>query len=64
MATRPEPTHIYHITHLDNLASIVEDGRLVSDAEMRTRGGPQSAIGMNAIKERRMHLPLKCHPGD
>ena len=61
---RPEPTQIYHITHVDNLASIVARGGLFSDAGMRSRGGPSAAIGMSTIKERRMQLPLKCHPGD
>lgn len=64
MASRPEPTRIYHITHVDNLPSIVAAGGLLSDSAMRERGGPQSAIGMSSIKERRMRLPLKCHPGD
>lgn len=59
----PNPARIYHITHVDNLASIVSDNGLQSDAEMMARGGPQVAIGMSAIKQRRMDLPVKCHPG-
>lgn len=64
MATRPQPTSIFHITHVDNLASIVEDGGLLSDAEMVKRGGPDVAVGMNSIKQRRLNLPVKCHPED
>ncbi|MGE5567248.1 MAG: DUF4433 domain-containing protein [Parcubacteria group bacterium] len=54
---------IYHITHVDNLAAIVAAGRLRSDAAMIARGGPKAAIGMGAIKARRMSLPVDCHPG-
>ena len=51
----PPPAHpkLYHITHVDNLADIVADGMLVSDAAMIARGGPVQAIGMSAIKRRR-----------
>ena len=55
---------IYHITHVDNLASIVNEGQLVTDATMISRGGPGTPIGMSSIKRRRLALPLKCHPGD
>lgn len=64
MTERPDPTRIYHITHVDNLASILSDGGLLSDAEMLARGGPQVAIGMSGIKRNRMHFPVKCHEGD
>ena len=55
---------IYHITHVDNLLSIVGDGHLVSDAAMIARGGPATAIGMSSIKQRRLALPVHCHAGD
>jgi hypothetical protein len=64
MTGPPTPTLIYHITHVDNLASILSTGGLLSDAEMVGRGGPQVAVGMSSIKQRRLRLPLKCHPGD
>jgi hypothetical protein len=64
MARRPEPTSIFHITHVDNLASIIGDGGLLSDVEMEARGAPHRAVGMSSIKQRRMRLPVKCHPGD
>lgn len=53
---------IYHITHVDNLPSILADGGLWSEAA--SRGGPVVAIGMRNIKQRRLRLPVKCHPGD
>lgn len=61
---RPKPTRIYHITHVENLVSIIGDGGLLSDAEMIARGGPQVAVGMSDIKRRRLELALKCHAGD
>lgn len=64
MPGRPQPTSIFHITHVDNLASIAEDGGLVSDAEMVKRGGPEVAVGMTSIKHRRMSLPVKCYTED
>jgi hypothetical protein len=56
------PAHpkIYHIVHVENLASIIADGCLWSDAEMRQRGGC-TTIGMSAIKLRRLSLPVACH---
>lgn len=60
----PVPTRIYHITHVDNLASILSHDGLLSDAEMIARGGPQVAVGMSTIKQRRLRLPVKCHAGD
>lgn len=58
---RPE---IYHITHGRNLARIIVDGCLWSDAEIVTRGGPEALIGMSKIKKRRLEeLDVSCHPG-
>ncbi len=57
--TRPK---IYHIVHVDNLASIVADGCLWSDAVMmRHQGG--TVIGIGSIKQRRLGLPVSCHAG-
>lgn len=62
-AVPAEPT-IYHITHVDNVPSILRDGGIVSDAAMIARGGPPAAIGMSSIKRRRVEeLELDCHPG-
>jgi hypothetical protein len=60
---RPARPLIYHITHVDNLAQIVADGALWSDAIMVARGGPATTIGMSTIKLRRLYeLPVKCYP--
>ncbi|HWM89698.1 MAG TPA: DUF4433 domain-containing protein [Thermoanaerobaculia bacterium] len=57
-------TRIYHITHLDNLMSVLADGGLWSDAAMIARGGPAASIGMSSIKQRRLGLTVKCHLPD
>ena len=64
MSPVPSQVMIYHITHVDNLPDILRDGGLSSDAGMQARGGPASPIGMSTIKQRRLGLPVRCHPGD
>lgn len=64
MTTPPPRPLIYHITHVDNLRSILRDGGLLSDRLMIDRGGPSATIGMGSIKQRRLSLPVQCHPGD
>ncbi len=64
MSPLPARPKIYHITHGRNLAQIVADGCLWSDAEMLSRGGPQAAIGISEIKKRSLEeLDVECHPG-
>lgn len=64
MTKPPDQPKIYHITHVDNLGGIVEEGGLVSDREMIARGGPGQTIGMSGIKQRRVEaLSVDCHPG-
>ncbi len=58
----PAQPKIYHIVHVDNLASIVADGCLWSDAVMVQRQGG-TVIGMGSIKQRRFGLPVSCHQG-
>ena len=53
MATPPAQPKIYHITHVDNLASIVASGCIESDGRRVARGGGQTTIGMTEIKRRR-----------
>lgn len=48
---------------MDNLAAIVADGELRSDATMIASGKHRATIGMSKIKERRLGLPIDCHPG-
>ncbi len=58
----PENPKIYHIVHVDRLASIIADGHLWSDATMTARQGVGTTIGMSNIKQRRLNLPLNSHP--
>ncbi|MER9868764.1 DUF4433 domain-containing protein [Mesorhizobium sp. M0136] len=58
----PAQPKIYHIVHVDNLASIVADGGLCSDSVMVQRQGG-TVIGMGSIKQRRLSLPVSCHDG-
>lgn len=64
MTDVPDRPSIYHITHLDNLAGILTDGGLLSDAAMIAKGGPDAAIGMSTIKRSRLTLPVKCNQDD
>ena len=59
----PAEPKIYHIVHVDRLASIVEDGALWCDAEVQRRAPSGTVIGMSAIKQRRLTNPVKCRPG-
>jgi hypothetical protein len=60
----PAQPKIYHILHADRLPSVLAAGGLWCDAEMQRRGGGGTTIGMSAIKQRRLTLPVTCHPGD
>ena len=64
MSPPPPAPSIFHITHVDNLRAIATEGYLRSDATMIQRGGPAAGIGMSTIKQRRLMLPVRCHPGD
>jgi len=64
MNTPPSNPKLYHITHVDNLASVVTSGGLLSDARVLQQGGPTQVIGMSSIKQRRLNeLDVPCHPG-
>jgi ssDNA thymidine ADP-ribosyltransferase, DarT len=59
----PAQPKIYHIVHVDRLTSIIADGCLWCDAEINRRAAPGTVIGMGSIKQRRLTLPVDCHPG-
>jgi len=61
-AAPPARPKIYHILHVDRLASVVANKRLYSDAAIRARAGAGTVIGMQGIKDRRLTLPVTCHP--
>ena len=63
MSQPPAEPKIYHIIHVDRLASVVADGCLWSDAVMANRAGTGTTIGMGDIKLRRLNeLFLTSHP--
>ena len=54
---------IYHITHIDNLISIIADGHLLCDAEIMQSSKRSMTIGMNRIKQRRLsEIALHTYP--
>lgn len=62
MSTPPAAPKIYHITHVDNLANIVSDACIWSDAQKIARGITGPKIGMSKIKRRRLHeIEVYCH---
>ncbi|MEX2488716.1 MAG: DUF4433 domain-containing protein [Pseudomonadales bacterium] len=62
--TAPAQPKIYHIVHVDRLASIIADQALWSDAQVVTRAPAGTTIGMNGIKKRRLtELTLTSNPG-
>lgn len=64
MTTPPTQPKIYHITHIDNLASMVAAGCIESDGRRIRQGLDQTVIGMTEIKRRRLfELDVPCHPG-
>ena len=59
----PVQPKIYHILHVDRLASVLADGSLWSDAQVQQRASPGTTIGMSNIKQRRlMQNFLTSHP--
>ncbi len=64
MIAMPKKPLIYHITHVDNLTSVINDYGLWSDAQMIKKGKKTECIGMSEIKQRRLKLPVSCYRGD
>lgn len=64
MASMPSSPKIYHITHVNNLTSIVANHGLVSDAKRITNQLSCSLVGMSTIKQRRLQeIEVSCYPG-
>lgn len=59
----PQHPKIYHIVHVDRLASIISEGCLWSDAAVQQKGLGGTMIGMSHIKQRRLSSPLTSHQG-
>lgn len=63
VSTPPPQPKIYHIVHVDRLASIVAGGYIWSDAETQRRAPAGTVIGMGHIKQRRLSSTLESQPG-
>jgi ssDNA thymidine ADP-ribosyltransferase, DarT len=63
MPQPPAQPKIYHIVHVDRLASVINAGCLWSDSAMAEHAQPGTTIGMGGIKQRRLSLPVDSHPG-
>jgi len=64
MTGPPKQLKICHITHVDNLPGIIEQGGLWSDAKRIELSLNASLVGMSEIKRRRLEeLEVTCHPG-
>lgn len=62
--TIPAHPKIYHIVHVDRLASIIASNGLLCDAEIVRHQPPGTTIGMGTIKQRRLNeLFLSSHFG-
>jgi hypothetical protein len=61
-ARPPDRALIYHFTHLDNLASVLAVGRLLSDTAMQAQGG-FTEVGDLTIKARRRQCTVTVGPG-
>ena len=61
--TVPAQPKLYHIVHVDRLASIIAAGGLLCDAAVIANQTDGTTIGMNNIKQRRLQeLRLASHP--
>ncbi|MGE6383030.1 type II toxin-antitoxin system toxin DNA ADP-ribosyl transferase DarT [Shewanella baltica] len=59
----PAQPKIYHIVHVDRLASILASNALLCDAQIIAQQAAGTTIGMNTIKQRRLNeLTLDSYP--
>jgi len=58
----PHNPKIYHIVHINRLASVIAEQYLFSDATVQQRDLNGTSIGMTQIKERRMRISLTNYP--
>lgn len=58
----PDNPKIYHIVHVDRLASIITSEALLCDAQIIDQNTTGTTIGMSNIKQRRLTSPLTSHP--
>lgn len=59
----PQPTRIIHMTHVNNLASIVAQGCLASTATLLNVGTGHTNIAYSSIQQKRAAKVVPCGPG-
>ncbi len=60
----PSRIPILHMTHIDNLSSIIADGFLWSDKIQLAKKHCNQEIGLSHVKQRRLNeIEVACHPG-
>jgi hypothetical protein len=55
--------YIYHITHIENLPSILEHRGLWCDGEAAKQDLCEVSIAYDHLKQRRLHHPVPVGPG-
>jgi len=59
----PIPTPIYHLTHIDNLTSIIQSGGCLSFNQMQNQGIGHIDIAYETIQARRVQTSVPYGPG-
>ena len=59
----PANAKVYHIVHVDRLASIIEAGGLHCDTFIQGNQHPGTTIGMPELKQARLIRPVDVYPG-
>lgn len=59
----PQPTYIYHITHVDNLRGILGQDGLWAHQALGTRRLPYRGIAHQSLQGRRARTTVPCGPG-
>ena len=62
MMPQPVPTPVFHMTRIERLPNIIQNG-LLPDNEVRRRGLAGVEIGYRHIKDRRAGRTVPCGPG-
>ncbi len=59
----PIPTPVYHLTHIDNLASIIQSGGCLSFNQKQNQGIDHIDVAYETIQDRRSRTSVPCGPG-
>jgi ssDNA thymidine ADP-ribosyltransferase, DarT len=59
----PQPVYIYHITHVNNLSSIITDGGLRTCCDLRDAGVNYTDIAHETLQDWRATKEVYCGPG-